>query len=316
MDKAQIKQIEARTLVIAMCGSVFMGVAGVAAAVLSNSTAILMDGMFSLIGFTSALIGRKISLNAGAAPDRFRPLGYAADEAVFVTFRSLSLIGLILFAAGSAGMNIANYLSGEPVAELHYAPMFVYFVVVGATCFGLWALHHRTWKRTGKNSEILRLESKAAAVDGALTFGTFAGLGIIFLLGDGVLAPIAPIGDSIVVIVLCAGSIWQIWREMLGGVGELLGVTARPDVIAKVRRAIRDRMEAAPGEMTDLSVVKLGRTYLVSVYCNPRQAITAQEIDALNIALIADVKKVLPNSDVMLCISEFPRSWPDGMVPD
>lgn len=313
MEAHTIKASEMRALSIAMAGNVFMGLAGVAAAILSNSTAILMDGMFSMIAFTSALIGRKISQNIDAAPDRFRPLGYAADEAVFVTFRSLSLIGLILFACGSAVMNIFNYLRGQPIPELNYGPMLIYFLSISATCFALWFVHRRVWKKTGEISEILKLESKAAAIDGALTVATAIGLGLIYYFGDSFLAPIAPIGDSIVVLFLCLFAVGQVSRDLRGGMGELLGVTARPEIIAKARRALRPSVAELPGDITDMSVVKLGRLYSVSVYYNPRQAITAEQADALNLDMIAEVRKVLPGADVLLCISQYPRRWPDGL---
>lgn len=316
MDSKTVKKLEARSMTLAMAGSLFMGASGVFAAIMSNSTAILMDGMFSMIAFVSALIGRKISQNSGAAPDRFRPLGYAADEAVFVTFRSLSLIGLILFAAGSAAMNIYNYLNGAPIAELNYEPMLIYFLVISVTCFGLWLSHKRTWTKTGKVSEILKLEYKAAFIDGALTVGTAFGLGVIYFFGDGVLAPIAPIGDSIVVFVLCLLAVGQVWRDLGAGMGELLGVTAKPDIYAKAHRSLRASTRNLPGEIMDVSVVKLGRIYTVSVYYNPKEPIAPEEVDRLNLAMLADVRAVLPGADVLLCISQYARSWPEGMVPD
>jgi predicted Co/Zn/Cd cation transporter (cation efflux family) len=313
MDTQTIKAREMQALSIAMVGSLFMGGSGVLAAILSNSTAIMMDGMFSLIGFTSAFIGRKISKNIDAAPDRFRPLGYAADEAVFVTFRSLSLIGLILFACGSAVMNILNYIQGEATPTLNYEPMLIYFIVISATCFGLWGVHRHTWKKTGEVSDILKLESKAAAIDGFMTVATALGLGMIYAFGDSFLAPIAPIGDSIVVFFLCLFAVRQVLRDLGGGLGELLGVTAQPEIIAKARRALRASVADLSGEVTDMSVVKLGRTYTVSVYYNPKQAITPQEIDDLNLTMITDVRKVVPGADVLLCISQYPRRWPEGM---
>ncbi|KPA20057.1 Cation efflux family protein [Shimia sp. SK013] len=316
MDSTTVKKLESRSMTLAMAGSLFMGAAGVLAAILSNSTAILMDGMFSIIALVSALIGRKIGQNAGAAPDRFRPLGYAADEAVFVTFRSLSLIGLILFAAGSAAMNIYNYLNGAPIAQLNYEPMLAYFIVVSVTCFALWRVHKRTWAKTGKVSEILNLESKAAFIDGALTVGTAIGLGIIYFFGDGVLAPIAPIGDSIVVFALCLLAVGQVWRDLGSGMGELLGVTAKPEIYAKVRRALRPSTANLSGAVLDVSVVKLGRTYTVSVYYNPQQPIAAEEVDRLNLEMLANVRAILPGADVLLCISQYARSWPEGLVPD
>lgn len=312
MQKTRIRQLESRALLIAMIGSLFMGAAGVTAALLSNSTAIMMDGLYSLVGFTAGFIGRKISLNSGAPPDRIRPLGYAADEALFVTFRSLSLLGVILFAVGAAGMNIFNYANGGRVPELHFGPLLVYFVVIGFTCFGLWGVHRYVWSRTGKASDILRLEAKSAMIDGLFTVAAGVGLGAIYWFGDGILAPIAPIGDSLVVLILCLVFIGQIWRELLGGMGELLGVTAKPKVIATARRAIRASLMGDNGTLTDLSVVKSGRTYLVSVYFNPGRAMVAQQIDAMNLRMIHEMRKVLPNSDVLLCVSELPRRWPDG----
>ncbi len=315
MAKHSVKASEQRALSVAMAGNIFMGAAGILAAVLSNSSAILMDGLFSLIAFTSALVGRRISTYVESAPDRVRPMGYAADESVFVTFRSLSLIGLILFACSSAVMNIASYMQGNPVPELNYGPMLIYFVVICATCFGLWAVHRRAWKKTGQTSGILKLEAKAALIDGSLTLGTAFGLGLIYVYGDSFLAPIAPIGDSIVVFFLCLFCVGQVWSELKGGIGELLGVTAKPEIVAKARRALRAAIADLPGEVTDISVVKLGRVHTVSVYYNPKQAITPEQIDTLNLEMIRDVRAVLPGADVLLCISQYPRSWPEGMLP-
>ena len=92
-----------------------------------------------------------------------------------------------------------------------------------------------------------------------------------------------------------------------------LGVTAQPEIIAKARRALRASVAELPGEFTDMSVVKLGHTYTVSVYYNPKQAVTPEQVDDLNLTMIADVRKVLPGADVLLCISQFPRRWPEGM---
>ena len=52
---------EQRALAISKWGNLFMGAAGVLAAVLSNSSAVLVDGLFSLIGFAAAIIGARIS---------------------------------------------------------------------------------------------------------------------------------------------------------------------------------------------------------------------------------------------------------------
>ncbi len=45
---------EQQALTVSMVGTLFMGVAGVVAAILSNSQAILLDGLLSFVGFIAA----------------------------------------------------------------------------------------------------------------------------------------------------------------------------------------------------------------------------------------------------------------------
>lgn len=313
-DPDREKRLEGRSLIIGMWGNLFMGAAGVAAAILSNSDAIMVDGLFSLIGFTAALLGRRVSRTADAGPDRIRPVGYAADEAIFTTFRALSLLGLVLFAIGGAAMNIISYASGTAPKPLVFEPLIVYFVVVGATCFLLWGLHRWSWTRTGKRSDILRLEASAAAFDGVITGAAGLGMVGILLLQDTALSFITPIGDSIIVLILCSTVVTHYYADFMKGLGELAGVTADPDHIAKVRRTVRPALAEVEGVLTDLSVMKLGRTFVVTVYYNPGRPVTASEVDALTLRLEYDLAPVLP-SDVFVLPSEYGRRWPDDLNP-
>lgn len=315
MRAPDMRAVEARALTIAMWGNLFMALAGLAAGFLSNSNAIMMDGLFSLIGFFSALLGRRISRRVEAGPDRLRPYGYAADEAIFVTFRSLSLLGLVLFAVTNAAKNIFDYATGTPPEPLIFGPMIGYFVIIGGTCFALWLGHRRAWIRTGRQSEILRLESRASAFDGIITASAGVGLALIYLLRDGPLAVIAPVGDSIIVLLLCLTVIGQYFGGVRAGLGELAGVTASPEHIAIARRALRPVLTGDGGRLQDLSVAKTGRSFLVTAYYDPGRPVSAAEIDVLNLALIRDMRAALPGSDVLLLITEHPRRWPDAISP-
>ncbi|NVO55512.1 cation transporter [Rhodobacteraceae bacterium B1Z28] len=310
------KQLEGRSLIMAMWGNLFMAAAGIVAGVLSNSNAIMMDGLFSLIGFGSAFLGRRISFRLDAGPDKLRPFGYAADEAIFSTFRSLSLLGLVLFAITNAIKNIYSYLNGIMPEPLNFAPMFVYFALIGATCVLLWAFHHFTWRRTGRNSSILRLEAKAALFDGLITAAAGVGLAAIYLFRDGPLAPVAPVGDSIIVLVLCLLAIGSYVRDFWGGLGELASVSASPEHLASARRALRATISDDGGALRDMSVTKQGRAFLVTVYYDPRRPVTAAEMDALNLRMIRDARTALTEADVFLMITEHPRRWPDAINPN
>ncbi|MBC9247034.1 cation transporter [Paracoccus sp. 11-3] len=314
-DIPTTQQLESRSLGIAMAGNLVMAVAGVVAGFMTNSNAIIMDGLFSMTGFASAFLARGISRKIEAGPDRLRPYGYAADEAIFVTFRSLSLLGLVLFAITSAARNIFSYLHGNTPEPLNFAPMTVYFVLITAICFWLWWSHWQSWIKSGKSSDILLVESRAAAFDGAITLATGIGMLGIYLLRDGPLAPIAPVGDSIIVIILCLTAIGQYISGLRSGLGELAGVTAAPDIVARAHRAVRPALIQDGGRLTDLSVTKSGRSYYVSVYYDPLRPMAAAEVDTLNLQLIYDMRAALPGSDVLLVISTYPRRWPDAVNP-
>ena len=193
--------------------------------------------------------------------------------------------------------------------------MFFYFAGITLTCAVLWAFHHITWKRTGKTSSILRIESKAALFDGLITVAAGLGLGAIYLLRDGPLAAIAPIGDSLVVLLLCAAAVGTYFREFKDGLGELALASADPKHLAEARRALRKSLADDGGTLEDMSVTKMGRMFLVSVYYDPKRPVSAAEVDALNLRLIADARTALANADVTLTITEHPRRWPDGYLP-
>jgi len=314
MDKTtatSLQHIEGRALTIGMWGNLFMGSAGILAAILSNSQAILVDGLFSMIGFTAAIVGKRISRTANAQPDKYRPFGYAADEAIFTTFRSLSLLGLVLFALSSAGMNIFSYAQGNAPAVLNMGPLLIYFVVIALTCALLWFFHNRAWRRTGRRSDILRMEAKAAAFDGLITVSAGVGLVLMLVYRDGFLAPIAPVGDSVIVLILCLLVVSRYFQDFLGGLGELAGVTADPAHIATVRRALREIIGEDGGTLRDLSVSKLGRTFWVTVYYSPPTALSGRQADNLTRRMEHKADQALPGARVVLLVSDLGRAFPD-----
>lgn len=311
----QAKRLEARSLGVAMWGNLFMAAAGLVAGVMSNSDAIMMDGLFSLVGFGSALLARRISRRIDAGPDHARPFGYAAEEALFSTFRSLSLLGLISFALTNAIISVIDYATGIAPEPLVFAPMLVYFTGIGLICMALWAFHHWTWRRTGGSSAILRVEAKAALFDGLITAAAGIGLGAIYLFQDGPLALIAPVGDSLIVMCLCVLAIGTHVREFRGGLGELAGASASEAHLDVARTVLQPAIDEAGGSVRDMSVLKLGRTFLVTVYYDPGRPVTAADLDSLNLRLIKDARAALPGADVILIATEHPRRWPDALNP-
>ena len=294
---------EQRALTIAKWGNLFMGAAGVLAAWLSHSQALLVDGLFSLVGFTAAIFARQVSASIRLNPDMRRPLGYAADESIYTTFRALSLIGVVAFAFGSAVLNIVDYATGGDIAELEYGPIVIYFIVICIVCFGLATTHYFVWKSTGRQSDVLRLEMKSATFDGIITVAAGLGLSVMPLLKGTSVGWIAPIGDSLVVVVLCVLVIGHYFSDFRKGLGELAGVSISQKQVSGARVAAQGIFDGIGGDLVDLSVIKFGRMHQVQMYFEPSQPISAETVDHATRKCDQELAGVLGSSTSVILIS-------------
>jgi predicted Co/Zn/Cd cation transporter (cation efflux family) len=105
-------ETEQRALGRGKWANLFMGLAGVSVALVSNASALMLDGLFSGVNFLAAIFAARVAQRVTRTPDTVRPFGYEIEEAVYVMFRSLVLIGIILVAAWTAIEKIVVYATG------------------------------------------------------------------------------------------------------------------------------------------------------------------------------------------------------------
>ena len=98
---AEARRIEQRSLRFGVGANAVMALAGFFAHVLIGSSALLLDGLYSAVLVGSSLIASRISRNVVRPPDRAWPYGYEGQEALYVLFRSLVLLGVIGFGAAA-----------------------------------------------------------------------------------------------------------------------------------------------------------------------------------------------------------------------
>ena len=272
--------VERRSLSIGKWASLFMCGSGVAAAYASHSDALLVDGLYSGVNFVSAIIAARVSASILRPADRWYPFGYDAHEALYVKYRSLVLLGIMSFAVFGAVSKIMTYATGGDVPELVFGPILIYMVLMIAICFGLAAWHHHNWKRSGRQSEILDTESKAAVIDGVISAGAGGGLLASALLRGTALEFIVPISDSIIVLIMSAFIIRQPISMFLNSLREVAGGAADPTLVEQARKLTEEMAQELSVEVLAVPVTKLGRSYFVVPYLKPEGAVSAEEIDA------------------------------------
>jgi predicted Co/Zn/Cd cation transporter (cation efflux family) len=283
---------ERRSLGVGKWANLLMGVLGVTAAMLSNSDALMVDGLYSAVNFVSAIIAGRIALSVTKGADRRRPFGYDANESIYITFRSLVLIGILVLAFLIALDKIITYAGGGEVPELNFGPIVFYTLTVVTICFFLAAWHQVHWKKTGGRSDILRTERTASVVDGILSTGAGGALVAVTFLRGTPLEFIVPISDAVVVVVLAALMAGEPVRMLVGAVREIAGESVAEETVSGVRKKIRAALPQAC-TLLQVAVTKLGRSYFVVAYIRPEGAVKAQEMDSLRRELQEEYRSLL-----------------------
>lgn len=298
--------IERRSLHAGKWGNLLMAVAGVVASFLSNSDALLVDGLYSGVNFFSAIIAAKITASVARPPDRRYPFGYDAYEALYVTFRSLVLVGILAFAVFGALGKIVAYASGKEVPELQFGPILVYSAAMVAICLTLAAWHRYNWQRSGKQSEILSTECRAAVVDAVISGGVGAGFFVSMFLDGTALQFIVPVSDSIIVLLLCAVIAGQPLAMFLGALRQVAGASADPATVEQVREHLQGILTDEPFELLEVVVTKIGRSHWVVSYVKPDEAIDGKAADHLWQLLNTRIQNVLGQAKTELIIAAQP----------
>lgn len=116
---AEARWIEQRSLRFGVGANAVIALAGFSAHVLTGSSALLLDGLYSAVLVDFSLTASGISRNVVRPPDRAWPFGYRGQEALYVLFRSLVLLGVIGFGVGSACSTLMDWWRWNSIASLH-----------------------------------------------------------------------------------------------------------------------------------------------------------------------------------------------------
>ena len=273
--------IERRSLKIGVYASALMAVAGVGVHLVSGSYALLLDGLYLAVMVGSGLVAARISRNVVRPPDRAYPYGYDGQEALYVLFRSLLLMGVLSFAAISALSTVIDYAYGVAVSSVRLGPVAWYSIAMVASCWGLAWRHHHDWCRTGRHSQILLTEAKAARLDGLISGLTGLALLAAPLLQGTMLSGLIPVTDSLLVLVVSLLVVREPLQGFMTALGQAAGASAESDLIRSTRLALEDLLAGLSCWLLDLTVYQVGRTAFVVVYLNPSQPMDGGAIDLI-----------------------------------
>lgn len=287
---------ESRTvLIVALATNVGIAVAKFAAAAFTGSSAMLTEGVHSLVDSSNQLLLMYGHKRAAKPADATHPGGYGR-ELYFWSF----VVALLVFALG-AGVSIyegiVHFISPEPAVSplIAYGVLVVAFALEAGSTFAAFREFNRTrgakgwWAAivsTKDATTVIVLLENGAAMAGLLLAG--AGIALSEFTGnprfDGVASILIGILLGMVAIFLA--------KEAKG---LLIGEAADPELVAGIRRvATRD------------GVVGVGD--IMTIHNAPEQIVAAVNVDFDNRLGAGDVERIVGEIEAQLQL-EFPAIY-------
>lgn len=281
-----------RVLLIALGANVGIAVAKFVAAAITGSSAMLTEGVHSLVDSTNQLLLMYGQKRAAKPADAKHPGGYGR-ELYFWSF----VVALLVFALG-AGVSVyegvLHFMEPEPAVSplIAYGVLTIAFALEGGSTVAAFrefnaARGAQSWLQalisTKDATTVIVLLENGAAMAGILIAGL--GLALSQLTGDPRFDGIA----SVLIGVLLAVVAIFLAREAKG---LLIGEAADPDLIAGIRRAATREGIMGVGE-------------IMTIHNAPTQIVAAVNVDFDNRLSAGDVERIIDAIERDLQ-SEFP----------
>jgi len=269
-----------RVLIIALAANVGIAVAKFVAAAITGSSAMLTEGVHSLVDSTNQLLLMYGQKRAAKPADALHPAGYGR-ELYFWSF----VVALLVFALG-AGVSVyegvLHFLEPEPAVSplIAYGVLAIAFALEGGSTLAAFrefnaARGGQSWLRaltsTKDATTVIVLLENGAAMAGILIAAT--GLALSQVTGD-------PRFDGIasVLIGLLLGVVAIFLAREAKGL--LIGEAADPELIAGIRRAA-----------TRDGVMGVGE--IMTIHNAPTQIVAAVNVDFDNRLSAGDVERIV-----------------------
>jgi cation diffusion facilitator family transporter len=266
---------EERALKVSGGGALLLAVLGIAFAIQSGSEAILLDGVFSGLGFVMALVTLKVSRLVRRPDDDVFQFGYAHFAPLINVIKSLMMTLLCVFAGISALVTLVD--GGQPLAV---GSALLYAVL--ATLIGIGLFFYLSGAARRSASPLVVLDAKAARMDMFLSAIVLISFVLGWLAMGTELSPWVVYLDPGLVLLLCIlvlpvplKILWENGREAL-----LLA----PDVELQqsVRSVIREALQDFPVEDHRLRMLKLGNVLAVTLHLQPAASLRIESVRDLD----------------------------------
>lgn len=267
---------ERGALLLSAGAALVLGIVGVGAALVTGSGAILLDGLFNVCFFVTALLALRVAILVARPDDARYPFGYLFFEPLINTGKGLLILGVSLFALVDA---VGALLRGGRPVEV--GPATLYALAATLACTAV-ALVLRRSNRADP-SPLVGADVDNWTVNALVSCGVLTGFVLAALLQrrghPGAAAYVDPAMVAGVVLVSIAIPV----RMAFSGLRALLNRAPDAPVVADIEATVRASVAALPLRHLWVRAIRPGRTaYIVVHAVLPEDAaLTLAESDRL-----------------------------------
>lgn len=297
-----VLRVETRSLRVHLWATLMLGVLGFVAYAVTSVAATQLDGAISLIDAGTAFLAIGLARVAAAPPGPQAPRGRLALENLYVLFRSLMILGVVVAGVAVNGTKVVEYLVTRQADLPEFGLAAVYTAFAAVVGFAVVANHNRNNRSLGGISSLLKVEAGAAKLDAWVSAGICAALLIVAVVPGGTWLTsarfdIRQIADSLIVLVICALLVGEPLRQLRLEFGRLSGRRTDVSTDDAVRSALDEvarehgpRVEGAFG-LVDVFSVRRGKVAEVDVHISYTGVLTVDEQDEIRAELLAELRR-------------------------
>lgn len=238
--------------------TIFIGLFGIVFGLISGSSAVIFDGMFSSTDAAMSILALFVARLLTSEGTRRFQHGFWHIEPLVLAFNGVVLILFCLYAFVNA---ISTLLQGG--TELNFDWAIIYAVIVCVICFTMMAYQHKINKRLKSN--FITLDTQSWLMTALITLALLIAFSIAWAFQGTSYQPWTVYVDPAILMVLSAGLIFVPMKTIIAAFKEILLVT--PERMDLRVRKILDEMKAKHGFKKYASyVAKIGRARFIEIH--------------------------------------------------
>jgi len=266
---------EKNLLTLSAAGGLFFSVLGLAWGMMSHSSMIMFDGLYSFISLCTSIVAICISNYIYKKDFEKFPFGKGILEPITVAFQS---VVLVVMCSLTLLNGVKELIAGGTSVNTNLA--LGYSIISSVGCIVVYFLMYK--KGNKLSSEIIRAESNQWLMDTIISVAVFVGFIISVVLGLTSFANLTRYVDPLMVVITSALFIKLPVTTLIRSFKEIVNTNASKEINDKIYTIVKDIEDEYKFENSITRVSKIGRELRIEIDFVFNEKSSLNELDEMD----------------------------------